>query len=154
MLRFKPSAKPRIADLRLAQPEVGCQPTLDPEIIQLQLDDCSASREMTPHIRRADVEPTKSAALALRFDHHRHRLRHRLRGWQEEPTSASTCGSSVRRATTADSVEPPYIGIPAGILAIASCTEVTVIVLPFTLPSTRTCLPAKGARAEVFPARV
>ena len=66
----------------------------------------------------------------------------------------ANCAALSAVAETADGIEPSYMGMSAGMLAIASCTAVTVMVSPFTLPSTWTCLPAKGAMALVLPVSV
>ena len=57
-------------NLRLVLPKVRRQPTLNLEMIQLQLDDRNMLREVTPDIGNTDVQPREAAALALSFDHH------------------------------------------------------------------------------------
>ena len=67
---LKPGAKPGIANLRLVLPKARPQPTLDLEMIQLQLYDRNLSWKVTPDIGDADVQSGQTAALALCFDHH------------------------------------------------------------------------------------
>jgi hypothetical protein len=47
---FEPSTQARIVDLRLALPEIWRQPTLDPEMIQLQFDRGDILGEISPYI--------------------------------------------------------------------------------------------------------
>jgi len=55
ILRLQPCTEPRIVDLRLVMPKVWLQPTLDLEMIQMQLDDCNMPREIPSDIGCADV---------------------------------------------------------------------------------------------------
>ncbi len=74
VLGLQPGTKPGIVNLRLAPPEPGVQATLNLEMIQLQLDDGNIPGEIPPNVRRAHVEPSQTATLALCFDHHTHLL--------------------------------------------------------------------------------
>jgi hypothetical protein len=49
-LRLQPQAKPGVADLRLAVPEVGRKPALDTEVTELQLDFSDVSRKVPLNI--------------------------------------------------------------------------------------------------------
>jgi hypothetical protein len=71
---FKPCAQPRIVDIRRALPKIGRQSTLNPQMIQLQLDDLNAFRKIATDIVYADVQSDHSQALVPRFDDHRYLL--------------------------------------------------------------------------------
>ena len=61
-------------NLRLVLPKVRLQPTLNLEMIQLQLDDCNVLGEVTPDVGNANVQSSHTTARALCFDHHRYLL--------------------------------------------------------------------------------
>jgi len=70
ILCLEPGTEPRIVNLRLVLPKVRRQPTLNLEMIQLQLDNRNIPWKITPDIGDTDVQSRKAAALALCFDHH------------------------------------------------------------------------------------
>jgi hypothetical protein len=74
VLGFKPCAQPGIVDLRFSLPETGCQPTLNLQMIQLQLDDSNVFWEITPDIVCSYVQPGNSEALTTCFDYHTYLL--------------------------------------------------------------------------------
>jgi hypothetical protein len=55
ILRLQPRTEPGIVNLRLVLPKVWLQPTLNLEMIQMQLDDRNVPGEISPDIGSADV---------------------------------------------------------------------------------------------------
>jgi hypothetical protein len=74
VLGLKPRAEAGVINLGLTLPEIGGQSTLDPEMIQLQLDCRDILWEVTPHVVSADVKSGETPTFALYFDDHRHLL--------------------------------------------------------------------------------
>jgi hypothetical protein len=71
---LKPRAQPGIKNLRLALPEIGLQPALNLEMIQLQLDARNVFWEIAPDIVHAHMQSGDSASLALCLDDHTYLL--------------------------------------------------------------------------------
>jgi hypothetical protein len=61
-------------NLRLVLPEVWLKPTLNPEMIQLQLDDRNVPWEIAPDIGCADEKPRHATALGMCPHYHRNLL--------------------------------------------------------------------------------
>ena len=74
VLGFKPRAESRVVDIGPALPELGSQSTLDPEMIQLQLDGRHILREVSPDVISSDVQPGETLTDAFCLDYHRHLL--------------------------------------------------------------------------------
>jgi hypothetical protein len=74
VLGFQPGTEPWIVNLRLVLPEIGRQPTLNLQMIQLQLDDLNALGKISPDIGNANVQSSQATALGMCFDHHTHLL--------------------------------------------------------------------------------
>jgi len=70
MFGFEPRAEARIENLRLALPEIGRQPTLDPQMIQLQFYRGDILGKIPPDIIRPDVQSRESSAFTVCFDYH------------------------------------------------------------------------------------
>src|SRR5258708_4518189 len=74
---FEPRTQTRIVDLRLTLPEIWRQPTLDPEMIQLQLDRGDILGEISPYIVCTDEQSGEPPTLTWRFDDHMQPARQR-----------------------------------------------------------------------------
>jgi hypothetical protein len=61
-------------DLRLALPELGRQPTLNLQMIEMQLDFGDAPGKIAADIVHTHVESDYGEAFAFRFDHHNYLL--------------------------------------------------------------------------------
>ena len=89
MFRFQPCAEAGIVDIRLALPKIRAQPTLDLQMIQLQLDDGGAPGKIAPDVGSADMQSRCTATFRLCFNYHTDLLfdsgwmspRSRPRGW-------------------------------------------------------------------------
>ena len=70
ILGLEPRAEAGIVNLGLVLPKIRPQPTLNLEMIQMQLDDLKVPGKITPDIGSADVQPCHTTAFALCLDHH------------------------------------------------------------------------------------
>lgn len=70
MLGFEPRAKARIEDLGLSLPEIGREPALDPEVIQLQFNGGDILGKIPPDIICTDEQSRESPSFTLCFDYH------------------------------------------------------------------------------------
>lgn len=70
MFCLQPRAQPGIVDLRLILPEIGTQPALNLQMIQLQFDDCDASGEVSPDIRGSNMQSGNAKADGMCSDYH------------------------------------------------------------------------------------
>jgi len=74
MLGLQPCAEPGIVNLRLVLPKVRSQPTLNLEMVQMQLDDRDVAWEITANIGNANVQSSQPVALGMCLDYHRNLL--------------------------------------------------------------------------------
>jgi len=65
ILRLQPCTEPGIVNLRLVLPKIWPQPTLNPEMIQMQLDNRNVPGEVAPDIGCADEEPRHAMAFGM-----------------------------------------------------------------------------------------
>jgi len=70
VLRLQPGAQPGVVNLGLAAPEARVQPTLNPQMIQLQFDNRSFFRKIPPDISWSYVESGNAEADGMSFDYH------------------------------------------------------------------------------------
>src|SRR5208282_4567210 len=70
VLRLEPRAQTAIANLRLALPEIGLEPQLNEQVVEVQLNDVGFSGKIAAHIACAYLDSGKLAAFALGFDNH------------------------------------------------------------------------------------
>jgi hypothetical protein len=74
MLGFQPCAEAGIVNLRLVPPKVRLQPTLNLEMVQMQLDDRNVAWEITADIGYANVQSSQPVTPGMCFDNHRNLL--------------------------------------------------------------------------------
>jgi hypothetical protein len=74
MLGLQPCAEPGIVNLRLVPPKVRRQPTLNLEMVQMQLDHRNMVWEITADIGNANVQSSQPVTPGMCLDNHRNLL--------------------------------------------------------------------------------
>jgi hypothetical protein len=70
MPSLKPGAEPWIEDVRLSMPEIRGKPALNPEMVQLQLDDRGILGKIATNIVDTHVQTRDAATFTMRSNHH------------------------------------------------------------------------------------
>lgn len=70
IFRFQPGAQPWIVDLRFPSPEIRVQPTLNLQMVELQLDYLNMLGKIATDVGHPDQQSGDTSALGMCFDYH------------------------------------------------------------------------------------